>query len=275
MNMLKQHESDSQPGVELPRPFAAEFLSQLKVSIIATLVLAVIVSGIYPAIVWGLAQTIFHDKANGSLIGRDGRPASRPQDAVGSALIGQNFSDTKYFHPRPSAAGSGYDPTASGGSNLGPMSAKLFNGSTKKDDKGNEVVDVDGVRVRIVRYCLDNGITYDCSPPLATFYDAKGNLDDVKLIKALNENDAALVFTPKVAIPPDAVTASGSGLDPHISLENAVLQAHRVAKIRGMNDEKVRQLIDQFTEGPDLGVLGEKRVNVLRLNLALESAPIK
>ena len=273
MTMLKKLQTDPSAPQEPSRSFGAELLAQLRVSAVATIALAVIVSGIYPVIVWGLSQAIFHHKANGSLIAKDGGPADRPEDAVGSALIGQNFSDAKYFHPRPSASGNGYDPTASGGSNLGPMSAKLFNGTTKKDDKGNEVVDVDGLRVRIVHYCLDNEISYESSPPLAKFYDAKGNLDDVKLIKALNENDAALVFTPKLPIPADAVTASGSGLDPHISVENAMLQAHRVAKARGMDDDKVKQLVDRFTEGPDLGVLGEKGVNVLLLNLALDRRP--
>jgi len=273
--MLKKHEPDPFARQELSKPLSAELLMQLKVSVIATIALAVIVSGIYPVIVWGLAQAIFPDKANGSLIGKHGQPAPRPEDAVGSAWIGQNFSDAKYFHPRPSAAGNGYDPTASGGSNLGPMSAKLFNGTTKKNDKGNDVADFDGLRVRIVHYCLDNEIPYESSPPLAKFNNTRGNLDDVKLIKVLNENDAALVFMPKVPIPGDAVTASASGLDPHISVENAMLQANRVAKARRMAEDKVKQLIDQFTEGPDLGVLGEKGVNVLRLNLALDSAPIK
>lgn len=271
--MFKQNATNTHPPQDTTsEPLVAQFLAQLKVSVVATLLLAVLVCGIYPAVVWALAQGIFHDKANGSLIGKDGWPA-RPEDAVGSALLGQNFSDAKYFHPRPSAAGNGYDPTASGGTNLGPMSAKLFNGTTKKDDKGAEVVDFDGIRDRIVHYCIDNEIAYESSPPLEKFKDAKGNLDDVKLIKALSENEAALVFTPKVPIPADAVTASGSGLDPHISVDNALLQLPRVAKARGLDQQKGRQLIDQFTEGPDLGVFGEKAVNVLRLNLALDRGP--
>src|ERR1700752_4858077 len=108
-----------------------ELLGHVKVSLIATLLLALIVSGLYPALVWGVAQALFHNKANGSLIGKDGQPVSEDKDAVGSALLGQSFSDAKYFHPRPSAAGSGYDPTASQGSNLGPTSAKLILGTTK------------------------------------------------------------------------------------------------------------------------------------------------
>ena len=274
MNMLYKHENQSAaPNSPRERSGMTDLLAQLKVSVVATLLLAVIVSGIYPVIVWGFAQAIFPRKANGSLVGKDGRPVANPQDAVGSALIGQNFSDARYFHPRPSSAGNGYDPTASGGSNLGPMSAKLFNGTTKKDDKGAEVVDFDGIRDRIVHYCIDNTIPYESSPALEKFNDAKGNLDDVKLIKAFNESDTALVFTPKVPIPADAVTASASGLDPHISVENALIQAPRVAKSRGMEEQKVRALIDQFTEGPDAGILGEKGVNVLRLNLALDRGP--
>src|SRR5665213_211800 len=147
-------------GESTLRGFLPDLMSHLKVSVIATVTLAVLVSGIYPAVVWGIAQVLFHDKANGSLIGKDGKPIGRNDDAVGSALIGQNFSDVKYFRPRPSSAGNGYDPTASSGSNLGPTSAKLINGTTKKDDKGKEVVDFDGVEDRIVHYCLDNNIAY-------------------------------------------------------------------------------------------------------------------
>src|SRR5579859_608026 len=116
---------EAEPGL------ASEILHGLKVSVIATIATGIIVSGFYPAIVWGLSQAIFHNKANGSLIGKDGKPVSDDKDAVGSALLGQSFSDAKYFHPRPSGAGNGYDPTSSGGSNLGPTSAKLMFGTTK------------------------------------------------------------------------------------------------------------------------------------------------
>jgi len=246
------------------------FIGHLRTSLIATVALAIIVSGIYPAIVFGLGQLLFHNKANGSLIARDGTPASTDSDAVASGLIGQNFSDPIYFHPRPSSAGNGYDPTASGGSNLGPMSAKLINGTTKKDDKGKEIVDFDGIRDRIVHYCDDNGITYQSSIPLTQFKDAQGNFDDVKLIKAFNDDKSPLTFTPASPIPADAVTASASGLDPHISLSNADLQMARVARARGATEENVRALIAEHTDGPDLGILGEAGVNVVRLNLALD-----
>lgn len=255
----------------LPEPsFLRELPGHLRMSIVATLVLAVIVSVVYPAVVWGLAQALFPHKSNGSLIGKDGDPVSDEKDAVGSALIGQSFSDAKYFHPRPSSAGNGYDPTASGGSNLGPISAKLFNGTTKKDDKGKEVVDFDGIRDRIVHYCDENGLPYESSAPLNSFKDPSGNLDDVKLIKAFNDDTSPLAFHPKVEIPADAVTGSASGLDPHISPTNALLQAQRVADARKISVDKVKDLIRQYTEKRGLSVFGEPGVNVLRLNLALD-----
>jgi len=273
MNMF-QHESDGNPTEMMPvrESFSAELWKQFRISIIATVTTAIIVCGIYPAIVWGLAQLIFPFQANGSLIDKNGKPATDSKDAAGSLLIGQNFSDAKYFHPRPSSAGSGYDATASSGSNLGPTSAKLFNGTIKKDEQGHEVVDFDGIRDRVIHYTLENGLPYVASPSFKQFLDDKGNIDDVKLIKALNSDSSAIVFTPKVAIPPDAVTGSASGLDPHISVENAMLQAPRVARARAMKLETVQQFIHQFTQQPALGIFGDPAVNVLRLNLALDQA---
>lgn len=251
------------------RPFSRQTLDHLRTAVVATLVLAVLVCGVYPAIVWGLAQALFPRQANGSLIKRDGTAARDASEAVGSALLGQPFAHARYFHPRPSAAGKGYDPTSSGGSNLGPLSAKLLNGTTRKDEKGNDVVDFDGVHIRIVHYCVENGIPFTSSLPMERFEDASGRLEDVKLIEAFNDDRSPLVFTPKVPIPPDAVTASASGLDPHISPENARMQAPRVAAARKMALDAVLEWIGRYTE--DRG-LGEPGVNVLRLNLALDGA---
>jgi K+-transporting ATPase ATPase C chain len=178
----------------------------------ATLALAVVCCGLYPLIVFGLGQLLFPDKANGSLI-------VDASGVRGSRLIGQPFAADKYFHPRPSSAGNGYDPTSSGGSNLGPTSQKLR----------------DAIAQNIADYRSQNG--------LAT----------------------------NAPVPADAVTGSGSGLDPHISLENARLQTDRVAKARGLKAEQVRDLIQQNTDPASLGLLGDPGVNVLRLNLALDA----
>ncbi len=175
---------------------------------------------------------------------------------IGSEIIGQNFTKPEYFHPRPSAAGNGYDPTASGGSNLGPTSAKLINGTTKIDDKKNEVVDYDGISLRMVHYCVENDIPYESSMPLERFKGADGNLDDVKLIKAFNDDKAPLIFTPKAPVAADAVTASSSGLDPHISPANAQAQASRVAKARGISTDQANQICCQVLRKVlDLGLL--------------------
>jgi K+-transporting ATPase ATPase C chain len=187
-------------------------LSELRRAIFATLALVVVCCGLYPLIVFGIGQALFRDKANGSLIVDAGGVVR------GSRLIGQPFTADKYFHPRPSSAGNGYDPTSSGGSNLGPTSQKLR----------------DAIAQNITDYRTQNGMTTNA------------------------------------AVPADAVTGSASGLDPHISLENARLQAERVAKARGLSLDKVRELIQQNTDPADLGILGDAGVNVLRLNLALD-----
>ena len=189
-------------------------LSELRQAIFATLALAVVCCGLYPLLVFGIGQVLFPAKANGSLIVDAGGVVR------GSRLIGQPFTADKSFHPRPSSAGNGYDPTSSGGSNLGPTSQKL------RDTIAQNVAD----------YRTQNG--------LAT----------------------------NAPVPADAVTGSGSGLDPHISLENARLQADRVAKARSLSIEKVRDLIQQNTDPGSLGILGDPGVNVLRLNLALDGA---
>jgi len=186
--------------------------SEIRGAVFATLILAVVCCGLYPLLVFGIAQALFRDKANGSLI--------LDQDGTvrGSKLLAQGFTADKYFHPRPSAAGNGYDAANSSGSNLGPTSQKLN----------------DAIKDRIAAYRKENG---------------------------LSETDS---------VPADAVTASGSGLDPHISPRNAELQTARVAKARAVSEDKVRELIQQNTDGPDLGVLGEPGVNVLQLNRALD-----
>ena len=186
-------------------------VEHVKISLRITVVLLVITCGFYPLAVWGIGQTFFRDKANGSLITRNG-------NVIGSEIIGQNFAGDRFFHPRPSAAGTdGYDPTASGGSNLGPTSKKLL----------------DAISDRTTKYA-------DTRP-------ARG-------------------------IPADAVTASCSGVDPHISPENAASQAARVARANGIPLARVQQMIAAHTEGRFLGIFGEPRVNVLLLNLALDDS---
>jgi potassium-transporting ATPase KdpC subunit len=236
---------------------------ELKTGFVMMLVMTVLTGFLYPALITVIAQAVFSDQANGSLITVNGQ-------VIGSRLIGQGFSKPEYFHPRPSAAGSGYDPSASAGSNLGSTSAKLINGTTKKDEKNTEVADFVGIKARVVHYVVENDLPFDSSQPVAGFKDADGNLDDLKLINAFNDEKAPLTFTPRTPIPADAVTASASGLDPHISPANAQVQAARVAKARGVAIDAVQTLVAQHTSGRSLGFLGEPAVNVLELNLALD-----
>jgi K+-transporting ATPase KdpC subunit len=426
---------------ETPAPAgqsSGSFLGHVYTAIAATVVLGIIVCGLYPLIVFVIGQVFFPVQANGSLLTKDGSYTTDPAQAVGSALLGQSFSAPQYFHPRPSAAGGGYDATASGGSNLGPLSAKLLHGTTKNvaytvfaadkdhapvtsipgrvqamvvevtktsitvtppapatqsstasstasqpagpkttytldaavadpntvvnfhgrtihataipigsiielkmsdktppavtainvadqendgglanldanankitlDDATNTVINVDptntafilngktaaladlapgmklhvvvsaqmdydGIADRVIHYCQDNAIAYKSSVPDSTFTDADG-LDDYKLVTAFSAADNPTIV-PAIPIPADAVTASGSGLDPHISPENARLQVAHVLDARKdtkITKDQLLALIDQYTDKPNLGILGDPGINVLRLNLALDT----
>lgn len=238
--------------------------SQILPGLRITLVMTVVLGVIYPLAITGVCQMVFPRQANGTLM-------TSGSGVIGSELIGQNFTEAEYLQPRPSSAGSGYDATASSGSNLGPTSAKLIYGTTRIDEKTkSEVVDFDGISLRLLHYCVDNDIALYSSVPLDQFKDANGKFDDVKLIKGFNDAKAPLVISAKQPVPPDAVTGSASGLDPHISPANAALQAVRIAKARRIGIDQVREVIGGATEGPDLGFLGEPRVNVVQVNLALD-----
>jgi potassium-transporting ATPase KdpC subunit len=238
--------------------------SQIGTGLRINILLTILAGVVYPLAITGICQIAFPHRANGSLV-------VVGKNVIGSELIGQSFAKPEYFHPRPSTAGvNGYDASFSSGSNLGPTSAKLIYGTTKLDDRNKEVVDFDGISLRLLHYCLDNDIPYQSSAPLEQFKDANDNLDDVKLIKAFNDDKARLIFAAQEPIPADAVTGSGSGLDPHISPANAAIQAARIAKARGVSVDQVNRLIAQSTEGPSFQILGDPRVNVLRLNLALD-----
>jgi potassium-transporting ATPase KdpC subunit len=191
------------------------FLKHLRITIISLILFTILTGMIYPLAVTGISQLIFPGKANGSLIKKEGK-------VLGSELIGQPFSDPKYFWSRLSATGPyAYNAGSSSGSNYGPLNPALL----------------DGVKKRV---------------------------QDLKSADSLNTKP----------IPVDLVTASGSGLDPHISIAAAIYQASRVARTRGLTEEQVRSMIDQYTDGRSLGFLGEPGVNVLRLNLALDELNI-
>ncbi len=193
-------------------------LTEFGRSIVATLFFAVILCGLYPLVVYGVAKVFFPYQAYGSLL------VDKSGSVRGSALLAQNFTGAQYFHPRPSAAGAnGFDPTSSGGSNLGPTSSNL----------------VANITQNLANYRGENGLVTNAP------------------------------------VPADAVTASASGLDPHISVANAELQVPRVAKARGLSEDRVRELVQQNTRGRDLGVFGERRVNIMTLNFALDQLPRK
>jgi len=210
-----------------PQRFAS-VLEQLRPALLSVTVLTLLTGAVFPLVLAALARPFFPRQATGSLVERDG--------IVGSELIGQDFTGLAYFHPRPSAAGHGYDAAASGGTNLGPGNPKLRDGT--KDDPATPGVDESfaGVRELAEGYRTRNGLA------------------------------------PGAAVPVDAVTRSGSGLDPHISPANAVLQVPRVARARGLTEAAVHRLVAEHTLGRQFGILGEPRVAVLPLNLALDQA---
>ena len=186
-------------------------LKHLYPAIAMTVVLTVLTGILYPYAITGLAQVLFKEKAQGSLIIQGNK-------VIGSRLIGQPFSAPGYFHSRPSAAGNGYDGTSSGGTNLGPTSKKLID----------------------------------------------------QMVKPAAEQSHA--ENPNTLVPVDLITTSSSGLDPHITPAAAEFQVARVSRERGVANDEIRRLIRNHSEGRQLGILGEPSVNVLELNLALDSA---
>src|ERR1700688_251643 len=154
-------------------------LKELGPGLRLTIVFTILTGIVCPVVMTGISEVIFPKQSKGSLVTVNGK-------VVGSSLIGQAFAKPEYVHPRPSAAGNGYDATASGGSNRGPTSAKLLHGTTKMDDKKNEVIDFDGINLRIVHYCVHNDISYESSVPLDQFKNSHGDLDEVKLFKAFH-----------------------------------------------------------------------------------------
>ena len=204
-------------------------MKHLRPAIVLTLFFVVVTGLIFPGVVWAIGRVAFPSQAAGSLI-KDAKG-----NVVGSTLLGQNFSRPEYFHPRPSAAGAGYDAANSSGTNLGPTSDKLINGI--KDDPATKDVDETYLGYR-------------------------------DLAKAYREENG---LKPDAVIPADAATRSASGLDPDISPANAELQVARVAKARGVGAERIRQVLSNNITGRLLGIIGEPRVNVLQLNLALDA----
>jgi len=205
--------SDSSRGVSRPAPVVVKLHEQLRPAVLSVISLTLLTGCIFPLVLFALGRLLYPGQAAGSLVTRKGV-------VIGSRLIGQDFTRPEYFHPRPSAAGAGYDGSSSGGTNLSPFNRKL----------------IEGVRQLAKDYRRSNGL-----PPDAT-------------------------------VPIDAVTCSGSGLDPNISPENAALQLPRVARARGLSEDVVRRLLASATHGRQLGFMGNPRVSVFDLNLALDQA---
>jgi potassium-transporting ATPase KdpC subunit len=250
---------------------------QLFTGLKITIALLVLLAGVYPAAVWAVGQVAFKHQANGSLVTSGGK-------AIGSSLIGQGFADkdgnaiAKYFQPRPSAAGNGYDSTASGGSQLGPLNPKLIGfqpGVNALDLNGNAST-TNPFATADDPYCVptDKDGAAVTEPSAGQEYAKNPDGSYVCYSGTVPERVAAYRqlngLTPNAPVPIDAVTASGSGLDPDISIANAMDQAKRVAGARGIPVSAVTDLIRSHTDGRGWGVLGEKTINVLDLNLALD-----
>ncbi len=217
---------------EMASGWAEVVRRELYPAIAFTVTLTIATGVLFPLLIWAIGQPLFPYQANGSIVSVDGKK-------IGSEIIGQVFTSPRYFHPRPSAAGSGYDPLATSGTNLGPTSKKLYEG------------------------ILDDPATPDVDESY------KGVATLTKEYREENE------LKPDALLPVDAVTRSSSGLDPHISPRNAELQSARIARERRMKEEQVFALISKFTETRFLGIFGEPRVNVLKLNLALDGKEIQ
>jgi K+-transporting ATPase ATPase C chain len=205
----------------------ATLRDQLRPALLSVLSLTFLTGALFPLMLFVLARPMFPTQAKGSLVTRDGV-------IIGSDLIGQNFALPAYFHPRPSAAGAGYDAASSGGTNLGPANPKLKDGAADDPKTADADESFTGVRQLTEEYRKQNGLA------------------------------------PEVAVPIDAVTRSGSGLDPHISPANAALQIARVSRSRGLSTDVMRSLVARHTRGRQFGILGEPRVAVLPLNLELD-----
>jgi K+-transporting ATPase ATPase C chain len=219
-------------GVAAVKLSMVSLREQFRPALLSLLILTLLTGALFPLTLFVLARPFFRAQIKGSLLTREGV-------IIGSELIGQNFTGSGYFHPRPSAARAGYDAASSGGTNLGPANPKLKDGAT--DDPKTADIDESfaGIRQLTEDYRKQNGLA------------------------------------PDVTVPIDAATRSGSGLDPHISPANAALQVARVSSARGISTDLVRSLVAEHTSGRQLGFLGEPRVAVLQLNLELDrTAPL-
>jgi K+-transporting ATPase ATPase C chain len=260
-------------------------------ALLALLALTVVTGVLYPLAVTGIAQVLFHGRAAGSMAVRNGT-------ATGSSLIGQSFTDAggrplrQYFQSRPSAAGKGYDPTATSASNLGPED--VLDGGTRGRrslltqvcSRGRAVAELEGVPAArpyctpdgvgaVLKVFRDHAVSANQACPSVPFIQVYQGMP-VSCARPGEDYSAGRTVPVRgdapahPAVPPDAVTASGSGLDPDISVAYAELQAPRVARARGMPLARVERLIKEHTRGRSLGFMGEPAVNVLLLNLALD-----